>query len=572
MKILNVAIKNYKSINESELIQLHESFNIFAGKNNTGKSAFIEAIYNVLSGNRLEYLSIEEEKIVKVNIEVKINDEELNLLYKNVQEGYIFKSIEKLKLTFHYDVTSNSACLINLEMYNDGDYKPFYTNKSTTGQINYLFFNERGIGQTMIGGAPQFILNLYEFLKSKIVYISGSRHVPSVESALFNQGISIDGSNLNSFMYTLHNNFETTFDIIKGAFMDIFDDVTSISTPIKENNVTQISLYFEGLEEPIPLSNCGSGYTHVLLLLCVLYTKKDSVVLFDEPQVYLHPSAEKAIYDLIGEIGEHQYLFTTHSPILINYPLDKNIYHVSKEKGISIFSKLDEIQKILSDIGVNNSDFALSDRVIFVEGETEEIVIPKILSHFGIKQIGYNYRVLNMKGTGNEFSKKSAMHKHKEKLELILGGVSHSPIPYMIIIDSDNKTEEKLNEIRENYSNSIIILDRREYENYFLDCYREIADIINEEKEEEITDSQKIKSEIDEITSIKDDKKLYPRNTDNILKDVVGSEVLERVFQKYSLTYSKVRNGLQLTDLVLERAPEKLEFFKNELSDFINKN
>lgn len=560
--------KNYKSIEDSGNIQLHSQINILAGKNNTGKSAFIEILYKIINGSKKDGSYQIGPNTSIVLVEIYVSADELATLYDGVQNEYRVESLERFRLTFYYNNGQNHSYIYEVEMYYDGKYKSFYKGDLNNGS-KYVITTLTG-GSTFSGRIPTFINNMYSLLRSKVVYISGSRFVPESEASTLNNSLSIDGTNLNTFLYTLHNNEEKIFDKIKKTFTQIFTDVISVSTPIDAANHTHISIHFDGMDYPVPLSNCGSGYTHVLLLLCVLYTKKDSVVLFDEPQVFLHPSAEKAIYDLVNDNGEHQYIFTTHSPILINYPVEKHLFHVRKTGGKSLFTQLDQMQDILSDIGVNNSDYALSDKVIFVEGETEELVIPAILTHFGLKQIGYNYRILNMKGTGKEFSKRTAMNNHKGKLDLILGGVSQSPIPYKIIIDADDKTDEKIQEIKEQYSDKIIVLDRREYENYFLDCFEELAEIINNDFEEEIDITpDEIQTNIELIMSDTSDKKLYPRSSINKLKEVVGSEVLERLFEKYSLTYNKVKHGLLLTNLVLQNTPEKLEFFSNELQDFI---
>lgn len=567
MKIQNVHIKSYKSIKDSGLIQLHNKFNVLAGKNNTGKTAFIELIYKVLTASTSTSFSTNSNLMLLV-LEVDISKAELNILYNDVEPDKKIENVERVRLSFEYNTQVNISHLKKVERYKKGNYKIFYNlEKVPHEEVKYTITNV--IGETTFYGIPKFINNLFSFLKSKIVYISGSRYVPQVEKSILQDSLYIDGTNLNAFLYTLHNNQEKTYDNIIKTFTQIFTDVASISTPINGDNNTYISLYFEGDETPIPLSNCGSGFTHVLLLLCVLFTKKNSLVLFDEPQVFLHPSAEKAIYDLVNEDnGNHQYIFTTHSPILINYPVDKHLFHVSKPSGQSNFVHLEKIQEMLLDIGIYNSDYALSDKVIFVEGETEERVIPLILSHFGLRQIGYNYRILNMKGTGKNFIKKTAMREYKEKLDLVLGGVSQSPIPYKIIIDSDNKTEEKISELKESYGENIIILERREYENYFLDCYEELSEVINQDLSG-TTNSEQIRGEVGLLLSKTDDNKLFPRGSTNVLKDVVGSEVLERLFASHSLSYNKIIHGIQLTNLVLENKPDKLEYFKNELQNFI---
>ncbi|MEK4077950.1 AAA family ATPase [Paenibacillus sp. FSL M7-0656] len=570
MKILSVRIRNYKSIEDSEEIDLHNKINALAGRNNTGKSAFIEAIYKVLGGN-LESVIADTFNSTEIILEVSLSFEEIYELNKKVESEYIVDNYPKFSISIKYSENTLATSIGAVEVYHESSYKPFYVNQNyynnKTPSYKLMYINNSGV--VSFSDTPTFLKNLMTFLKEKIVYIAGSRHVLPTEDSTLNRSLNINGSNLHGLLYTLHNNEEEIFDKIVETFIQIFPDVTSISTPINGARQTFISVSFEGFDTPIPLSDCGSGYTHVLLLLCVLYTKKNSVVLFDEPQVFLHPSAEKAIYDLVSEGSEHQFIFTTHSPILINYPSEKYLIHVNKMKGKSTFTQLEQIQEVLQDIGVSNSDYALSDKVIFVEGQTEEIVLPMILSHFGLKQIGYNYRILNMKGTGNYFTKNSSMREHKGKLDLILSGISESPIPYKIIIDADNKTDEKLLTLRESYGDSIIILERREYENYFLDCYQELSEIINQYTSIVVTDPNRIKGDIEQLLLAADDIKLFPRGSINVLKDVVGSEVLERLFKNYSLHYNKVDHGVELTKKVLNTTPEKLEFFKNELLDFI---
>ncbi|MGX7595608.1 ATP-dependent nuclease [Planococcus plakortidis] len=575
MRILSAHVKGYKSIEDSGTVVLDEEMSILAGKNNAGKSAFIESIYKVINGDIVNNLE-QETYPLYLELVISVSEEELFELYKRVPLDYQIEKLEKFKIWFEYDFNKNESKINKVATFVNHSFVDIYENKNSvpngSSANSYLIKNKSGNPINVVGSKPpQFFHNLKCLLKKNIIYINGSRYVPHQEKTNVHKNLAVNGENLNNFLYTLHNNFEIKFDSIVENFKKVFSDVASINTPINNEGNTYISINFEGMNEPIPLSNCGSGYTHTLLLLCVLFTKKNAVVLFDEPQVFLHPSAEKAIYDLISENKESQFIFTTHSPILINYPVKKNLYHVSKEKGKSNFVKLEEMQDILSDIGISNSDFALSDKVIFVEGETEEYAIPLILSYFGMKQIGYNYRLLNMKGTDRDFSKKTAMNKHQEKLELIMNGVSRSPIPYKIIIDSDNKTSEKLNEIRESYKDSIIILDRREYENYFLESYEELLELINSYLENKNTEIEAVKEKINTIFSQVEDRQLYPRERENPVINIVGSKVLEKLFESYSLKYDKIKHGLQLTELVLENTPERLSFFNSELKNFIEK-
>lgn len=565
MKLLNMRLRGYKSIEDSGVIDLSNRINIFSGKNNSGKTALIESLYYAVNTNLMDDLA-NSLNITGLEIEISVDDVDVDFLNRGMQQTYLIENAIKFKISISFN--SVNSCINTVDVLYEDMYIPLYKNKTKKDADRgaYVFYNRTG-GEISFGGRPEGINNFLDILKDRVVFINGTRHVPTSAQANVQKSLSIDGNNLNAFLFTLHNNDEKAFDEIVDMFKLIFDDIAYVSTPIDGSN-TYISLYFKGSSEPIPLSNCGSGFTHVLIILCVLFTKESRIILYDEPHVFLHPSAEKAIYDLISFKRRNQYLLTTHSPLLINYPFSKNIYLVQKNSGKSIYTKLDNIQEILSDIGLNNSDFALADRVIFVEGDTEEAIIPLILGHYGLKQIGYNYRILKMNGTGNEFSKKSAMTRNKEKLDLVLGGINTSPIPYRILIDSDEKADSKIHEIKEKYGENVVILERREIENYFLDCPMELSQIINNDSGNDINYTE-IENSIMEIFMDKDDKKIFPREVTDPFKNAVGSEVLERLFAKYDLPYNKVVHGTLLTKLIIKEQPEKLKFIIDELGDFI---
>ncbi|HFK1790659.1 TPA: ATP-dependent endonuclease [Bacillus pacificus] len=581
MKLVSVKLSNYKSVKQSELIKINEQATIFAGKNNTGKTSLIEAIYKITNGSFVDFIP-QGSKTTELEMRVNFSEEEfLNIREIFNENGYKLDGHYNYRIIYRYDQTLNLTCLMALQMIVESASDPsfiepfdFLSNNSTQSQTEikakYQLSNVNSLGTTILG-TPGFLAPLMQFIKENFVFISGNRYVPNSEKALLQQDLSINGENLNSYLYTLHNNNEKVYDVIINTFKEIFDDVTSVNTPINFDQNTNISLSFQGVNKPIQLFNCGSGFTHVLLLLCVLYSQENRIVLFDEPHVYLHPSAEKAIYDLINETDSHQYILTTHSPILINYPFKKNLYLVNKKDGFSKFTQLDSVREILNDIGVSNSDFALSDKVLFVEGPTEEVVIPMVLNHFGMKQIGYNYRILKMGGTGNEFSKKSAMQNHKDKLDLILNGITDSPIPYLILIDRDEKDEERIRQLKEKYGDNIQVLERREFENYLIDCYEEIAKVINANRNENVITPEEVEKIVTELLGQTDNSDLYQTrgSIPTPLRQVIGSSVLELLFLEYGLTYNKVLHGKELVSYILKNQPDKLKAFKDLLEAFI---
>lgn len=574
MKLFSLRVKNYKSISDTGRLTLNNVINIFAGKNNVGKTAVIEALYNCINADYVDYIN---GKHTWLELEIEVEPKDMSFLNKRMKsEQSLGNNIKMMRISYLYNADDNVSSITEVWGKKETEYERIYLNNSTLSssepiKVRYQYSNLNGNGVNF-GGRPKGIDNFFSLINSKIVFISGNRNVPDKQLASLNIKLATQGTNLNGILYTLRNNEDHIFEEIKTAFKKIFNDVSSISTPIDEENNTTISLQFEGSKEFIPLYKCGSGFTHVLLLLVVLYTQEESVILFDEPHVFLHPSAEKAIYDLINETNYHQYLLTTHSPILINYPFEKKIFHVKKEDGKSDYFELEILKELIQEIGVSNSDFALSDKVLFVEGETEEAILPMILEHFGMKQIGYNYRILKMGGTGSDFIKKTSMTNHREKLDLILSGISPSPIPYKIIIDMDEKSLEKIGEIKDKYGENIIVLDRREIENYFLESFREISETINKYAEGNVSNPQEIGQSISEIFTQTGCKKIFPRDYVTPLNNVIGSRVLDKIFDNYGLIYNKVIHGATITELILKNDSGKFLFFKERLEGFIKSN
>lgn len=577
MKLVSLELSNYKSVEESGRITANKQVTILAGKNNTGKTALIEAIHKITNGSFVNFIDVGPDN-AELEMIIELNSEEYSYLEEYFVEENIPKSkVYKYRILYLYNQKKDQSCIMKLQLIMESETGlrvHEYVNESNTlgdkSRGKYKFVNHSG-SEINFHRTPTSLRKIIHLIKNNFVYISGNRFVPNKDKTVLQSDLSINGENLNSYLFTLHNNNEEVFNKIINTFKGIFDDVTAVSTPIDSKQDTSICLSFEGVNNPIQLFNCGSGFTHVLLFLCVLYSQENRIVLFDEPHVYLHPSAEKAIYDLINETQSHQYILTTHSSILINYPFEKNLYLVNKQNGISNFIELDTVREVLDEIGVSNSDFALAEKVLFVEGPTEEVVIPIILNHFGIRQIGYNYRILKMGGTGNVFSKKTAMQSHKDKLDLILNGIAGSPIPYLILIDRDEKDEEKIKNLREKYRNSIQILERREFENYLLDSYEEISTVINENSSEGVVTSVEVEIFINNLLEQQDDCNLYQSRgfIEEPIKQVIGSRILEALFLEYNIMYNKVVHGKEIVKHILEKHPEKLISFKNLLKDFI---
>jgi predicted ATP-dependent endonuclease of OLD family len=112
------------------------------------------------------------------------------------------------------------------------------------------------------------------------------------------------------------------------------------------------------------------------------------LILYEEAELFLHPNLQKNMLRVFRSLcnSEAQIIFNTHSPVLVqNRVIDTiNIvrndsgtevtpFHTVLEKrGIRERSRLMDLQKI--------SSYIFSDRVLLVEGQSDEIVLNKVAS------------------------------------------------------------------------------------------------------------------------------------------------------------------------------------------------
>jgi predicted ATP-dependent endonuclease of OLD family len=126
---------------------------------------------------------------------------------------------------------------------------------------------------------------------------------------------------------------------------------------------------------------------------------KSKIILFEEPELFLHPNAVKLTSDLIYELSSNsplQILATTHSPNLVNLSKNhQNIVRVmryesgskARQIGSQLFNDNDrDAFKLAYSLNRKITEFLFADEVILVEGHTEEVVIQCILERLKAEQ------------------------------------------------------------------------------------------------------------------------------------------------------------------------------------------
>lgn len=185
-------------------------------------------------------------------------------------------------------------------------------------------------------------------------------------------------------------------------------------TNLKLFDAKEIDINFGKGEYMFPVSNHGSGARRTLLWAVLkkiadlgfesldkgkfkkLGDIKAHLLLLDEPELSLHPSACRETRDMLYDVAEKndnwQIMITTHSPCFIDLTRDHTKIIRVENQGDNIIATTifkpndvkfsdDEIEslKLLNLLNPDSMEFFFGGRVLLVEGDTEYTAFGKIL-------------------------------------------------------------------------------------------------------------------------------------------------------------------------------------------------
>ena len=161
------------------------------------------------------------------------------------------------------------------------------------------------------------------------------------------------GNNAWSVLRNLQDkrNVDERYNTIMGYMTDAFPAFDGIV--LEQTGPSSVYASFQKKEgrRRILVSGVSDGYLQLLLLLTALFSEgnRESVVLFDEPEVSLHPWAltvfAKAVKVAAGEWNK-QVFVATHSPVLISQFEPQDIMVAGVENGRARFDRLNEIEDV----------------------------------------------------------------------------------------------------------------------------------------------------------------------------------------------------------------------------------
>lgn len=163
-----------------------------------------------------------------------------------------------------------------------------------------------------------------------------------------NETLHADASNLATFLYRLREKHPERYDFLLDAVKMVvpyFEDFVLKPIGVAAGEDPQINLQWKQENYPVPFGpdQFSDGTLRFICLAAALnQPNPPETMLFDEPELGLHPSAVIMLASMIkSAAAENQVIVSTQSPSLLDEFELEDVLVVEQEKGNSLFRRLD---------------------------------------------------------------------------------------------------------------------------------------------------------------------------------------------------------------------------------------
>ena len=405
MRITELCIRNFKSIKELCVREIENAL-ILVGKNNTGKTAVLDAL-RALGGN----YEIQEEDFqedypnIEIQAVLELSSEDLEELH---QRGLV-SSYRR------YEAWYRDFCA-KLPSFQDGRLS-FALTANREGKIRYGDGHEKN---------NEFIPLIFP----KIYYMDIQRNLEQFQEDLLmmqedellkdlrsgccmfdrakecNHCFSCVGlicqktpAELNAFETAKlldYKLYQLNLDEFSGRVNENFrknggreEILYSMNRDIQKMLSVTAEFYNPSQKKRRPIHCMGKGMRSIYMLsLLETYLEGNAgsgdLILVEEPEIFLHPKMQKVSGEILYRLSKmSQVIFSTHSPNLLANFSSRQIRQVTLgEDGFSEIAEHTDISAVLDDLGYSANDLMNVNFVFIVEGKQDKSRLPLLLRKY----------------------------------------------------------------------------------------------------------------------------------------------------------------------------------------------
>lgn len=529
MKIKEISISNFRGIKDNQSIQLSD-FTSIVGKNDSGKSIVLHAVASFL--NPKDYPVVESDFndiTLSINIECTIQDQELRKIIETKLKSKLKKNDgleeflndiiidDSIRIQKKYKQAGKTSSEINIliKNFDDSNFTDLY--KKTDDELKTVLDNfsitipTAGIGRNSKLEKIKFIKK-YCFensIQTKNSWIDDeykiSDIIPDVELFASDYGLEVDtkfktnsvseiqdffdeetkeSRSLSVIEKNIKEKMSKEAESIKQYMLDYTSSLqkVEISPTVSWKDAikgVEVSFQFDTDTKLIPMSHKGAGYRRLFMAARFRYLAeknkgKNIIYLIEEPETFLHPSAQNDLIHSFEELSnENQIIITTHSPVFTGSTNYKSVILCKKEYQSTYESAPNDeynknifIQKIVKELGIKPY-YNLVDnfeKILFVDSYNDidfyNIICDKVLN----QKLKGNDKILCLPFGGeniDSFVNIDYFEKSGRQLFLILDSDKH---------DTEKKQkrqQERKNNFDRKENRSAYLLKKSCIENYY---------------------------------------------------------------------------------------------------------
>jgi hypothetical protein len=208
----------------------------------------------------------------------------------------------------------------------------------------------------------------------------------------------------------------------------------------------------------------GSGIREALRLILDFEFERPDILLLEEPEVHLHPALEIAMMQYLRKISARCQIFlTTHSTNFLDIADLRNVYLVTKNgtTHAQLLNVEEAEEAIPQELGIRLSSLFMYDRLVFVEGPSDEQVLRTFAATLG----------LNLSRTGVGFVTTGGARNFTHYANAAtLAFLSKRRVRLYFVLDRDERDMPEVEKLKQQLGGlgELKVLARRELENYLL--------------------------------------------------------------------------------------------------------
>lgn len=467
-------------------IDFEEDLTLIIGENDSGKTTIIDAIRIIFDNKEIESQDFhygETEIEIAIDIGnyfyiVKYNLEQTNTVTKSIKvqlphlqlKKYLSDAETLEETDNNFDKLKKVADLINVNYRSNTRFDTLKQN--VISKINELLQSNDPVEVESNLPSPKIYILDGKHMEDISLFVN-ERFFKDKRKDIWDEKINDEqtiedyiNSRLEEYAVTIEDSINSSS--IRSKLQEFLPELSEVKVESefqKKDLVINIAVKMMENEQEIFVSKKGDGtkrrITLALLDIDDNAPQKEGIYIFDEADTHLHVKAQRDLIHKLNEISNNnQVIVTSHSPFLIDSIKARQIRALENNNNQSRIKKLDDstdIDRILRNLGIENTYLFFAKKILLIEGETEEKFIPAIIENAYNTNLHSNLiKVVNVKGIRNIPGFSSAMLELNNK----------SNIYILIDNDADEDTLELISKLDLSRDN-IYTIGTKEFEDSF---------------------------------------------------------------------------------------------------------